>query len=158
MFHLRQFLSKEGDNKKRFDGKAAQINVNATNLKFFLIHSLPFSFLNYFSSTAIFVGWLHVALQTAQGLTKGGSKQVLHEVWRGLPFHIKVPDSGKHALFGSTFVLRPIMGVSRVFKVTPWDLVIASHSSPALFIGILDEFWRLLSSLYIARAVDILPE
>ena len=35
MFHLRQFISKEGDNKKRFDGKAAQINVNATNKKFF---------------------------------------------------------------------------------------------------------------------------
>lgn len=35
MFHLRQFISKEGDNKKRFDGKAAQINVNATNQKFF---------------------------------------------------------------------------------------------------------------------------
>ena len=35
MFHLRQFISKEGDNKKRFDGKAAQININATNLKFF---------------------------------------------------------------------------------------------------------------------------
>ena len=25
MFHLRQFISKEGDNKKRFDGKAAQM-------------------------------------------------------------------------------------------------------------------------------------
>ena len=45
-------------------------SMSMLRTKSFLIHSLPFSFLNYFSSTAIFVGWLHVALQTAQGLTK----------------------------------------------------------------------------------------
>ena len=52
-------------------------SMSMLRTKSFLIHSLPFSFLNYFSSTVIFVGWLHVALQTAQGLTKD---QVFHKL------------------------------------------------------------------------------